>query len=478
MCKNITNYYLCNITIELFNMNQATICAIATPPGNGAIAIIRLSGEEAISIADRIFTGKNKLNTKQTHSLSFGQIRHKEELIDEVLISLFRSPQSYTGEDMIEISCHASPYIQQCIIELLLAEGATLATPGEFTQRAYLNGKLDLSQAEAVVDIINAQSAAAHKVAIQQMRGGYSELLKLLRAELLTFASLIELELDFSEEDVEFANRTQLLNLAQNLHDSISNLADSFRLGNALKKGIPIAIVGRPNVGKSTLLNAIIGENRAIVSDIAGTTRDAIEDSVIIRGIEYRFIDTAGMRETEDLVETMGIERTWEKIDLAEITLLMLDATETEQENLSIIKKLQEHLKSTNKTLLLLINKTDEVAAQPAQYTSLLPIEQIIPIAAKTQQNLPLLKERLHTHYLNLKQENTHILVSNLRHYELLKKAQSATQRVIDGLNNELPTDFIAQDLREALNHLGSITGEISTDDILDSIFHNFCIGK
>lgn len=458
-------------------MNTATICAIATASGNGAIALVRLSGEDAIDIADKIFHGRTPLYTKKSHTLSFGEIRDQKEIIDEVLMAIFRTPQSYTGENMVEISCHASSYIQQRILELLLKEGARLATPGEFTQRAYLNGKLDLAQAESVADLINAQSAAAHKMAVQQMRGGYSKRLKELRSDLLKLASLLELELDFSEEDVEFADRNILSTLAQQLHSAIKKLAESFRLGNVLKKGIPIAIVGKPNVGKSTLLNTLLSEEKAIVSDIPGTTRDTIEDTIIIQGVEYRFIDTAGMRETKDIVETLGIKKTWEKINLADIILLMVDATEKEEDNIPLVKELQNHSKENNKTLLLLINKID-TATRQRNYTNILPQEQIVPIAAKTEENLPTLTQKLHDHYLNLQQEDNTIIVSNMRHYELLSKAQQATERILDGLENGLPSDFIAQDLRETLNHLGSITGEISTDDILGNIFKNFCIGK
>ncbi len=457
---------------------NTTICAIATPPGNGAIALLRVSGNDAISIVSKFFHGKRKLEKKASHSLSFGEIRHNGQLIDEVLVSLFKAPLSYTGENMVEISCHASPYIQQQLLTLLLENGATLAQPGEFTQRAYLNGKLDLAQAEAVADIINSQSAAAHKMAMQQMRGGYSEELKQLREQLLHFVSLIELELDFSEEDVEFADRTQLLNLATKLHSTIHQLANSFHLGNAIKKGIPVAIIGKPNVGKSTLLNALLGEEKAIVSEIAGTTRDVVEDTIIIKGVEYRFIDTAGIRETQDTIESLGIERTWQKVDMAELILFLVDATEDEKSNLEALQKLQKHIENTEKTLLLLINKTDKAEAKMAFYQQYISEENIICIAAKQGKNTAQILEKLHQHYLGMQQGEANIIVSNIRHYELLKKAETATTRILDGLQQEIPTDFISQDIREALHHLGSITGEISTDDILGSIFQNFCIGK
>ncbi len=459
-------------------LSDTTICAIATPPGNGAIALIRISGSEAISITSSLFVGKKKLEDKPTHSLSFGEIRSNGQLIDEVLVSLFRAPNSYTGEDSVEISCHASPYIQQQILTLLLERGATLAQPGEFTQRAYLKGRLDLSQAEAVADIINAQSAAAHKIAMQQMRGGYSEELNKLREQLLHFVSLIELELDFSEEDVEFADRTQLSELSEKLHTTIHNLAASFQLGNALKKGIPVAIVGKPNVGKSTLLNALLGEEKAIVSDIPGTTRDVVEDTFIVKGVEYRFIDTAGIRETEDKIENLGIERTWQKVDNASIILLLIAATDDEKENIEALQKLQDHIKGTDKMLLLVVNKTDKKEVHLERFQSLIGEENCIEISAKYGKNIDLIIEKLHSHYLNMQQGNSDIIVSNIRHYELLKKAETATERIQNGLKDGIPTDFISQDIREALHHLGSITGAISTDDILGSIFQNFCIGK
>lgn len=459
-------------------VSYETVCAIATAQGSGAISVIRITGKSAIPIVSKVFRSRNQLEEKPGFSLSFGEIIADGELVDEVLVSLFRAPKSYTGEDMIEISCHASPYIQQKIIEILLNEGASLANPGEFTQRAYLNGKLDLSQAEAVADIINSQSEAMHRVAIQQMRGGYSERIKELRKKLLHFVSLIELELDFSEEDVEFADRSQLVSLAEELYGEITKLSDSFRLGNALKKGIPIAIVGRPNVGKSTLLNSLLGEERAIVSDIPGTTRDIIEDTMVIKGVTYRFIDTAGMRKTADVIEKMGIERTWEKIDAAEVVLLIIDTTDKEEENVKVIKELQNHLNNTDKMLLLVVNKIDKQPNVNRKYESVFPAEYILPISAKNKENVGELSNKLHQHYQSLQRECSDMIVSNMRHFELLKKAQKATERIKDGLQCGIPTDFISQDIREVLHHLGSITGEISTDDILGSIFQNFCIGK
>lgn len=459
-------------------ISNETICAIATAQGSGAISIIRVTGKNAISIVSKIFHTRTKLESKSGFSLSFGRIIADDELIDEVLVSLFRTPKSYTGENMVEISCHASPYIQQKIIELLLDKGARLAEPGEFTQRAYLNGKLDLAQAEAVADIISSQSEATHRMAMQQIRGGYSEKFKELREKLLHFVSLIELELDFSEEDVEFADRTQLLALANELYGEITILSDSFRLGNALKKGIPVAIVGKPNVGKSTLLNALLGEERAIVSDIPGTTRDIIEDTIIIKGVTYRFIDTAGMRQTADVIEKMGIERTWAKIDTAEIVLLIIDTTDKEEDNIKVLEELQNHLKNTDKMMLLVINKIDKQPYVSERYERILSSEYILPISAKNKENVEELSAKLHQHYQNLQRECSDMIVSNMRHFELLKKAQKGTERIKTGLQNGIPTDFISQDIREVLHHLGSITGEISTDDILGSIFQNFCIGK
>ncbi len=455
-----------------------TICAIATPSGNGAIALIRVSGKNAIPIVSSFFFGKKKLEEKASHSLSFGEIKEKGELIDEVLVSIFKAPNSYTAEDLVEISCHGSPYIQQRILSLLLENGATLAAAGEFTQRAYLNGKLNLSEAEAVADIISSQSYSAHKVAMQQMRGGYSKELEKLREQLLYFVSLIELELDFSEEDVEFADRSKLTDLAIALQSKIHKLATSFHLGNALKKGIPVAIIGRPNVGKSTLLNTLLGEEKAIVSEIAGTTRDVIEDTIIFKGVEYRFIDTAGIRETSDKIENLGIERTWEKVANAEIILLLVDATEHEEINTQAIKELQKHLKNTDKKLLLLINKTDKKELQTTTILQYLKKEAIISISAKEGKNIEKVFEKLNEFHLGMQENSYDIIVSNARHYELLKKAEESIERVLEGLKNEIPTDFISQDIRESLHHLGSITGEISCDDILGSIFSKFCIGK
>ncbi len=459
-------------------MNQETIIAIATPPGNGAIALIRVSGQDSLAIVSKCFFGKKKLEEKPSHSLSLGEIRKENQLIDEVLVSIFKAPLSYTGENMAEISCHASPYIQQQILSLLIDCGATLAEPGEFTRRAYLNGKMDLSQAEAVADIISAQSAAAHKIAFQQMRGGYSEELNKLREQLLHFVSLIELELDFSEEDVQFADRTALSELAENLHNTIDNLANSFRLGNVLKKGIPVAIVGNPNVGKSTLLNAFLGEEKAIVSDIPGTTRDVVEDTLVIKGVEYRFIDTAGIRRTEDKIEKLGIERTWQKVEKASVILFLADATDDEAKNIEILQKLQSYISGTEKMLLLLINKSDVQIVKKTSYASLVQEDFCIEISAKYGKNLNKVKDKLHAHYLDIQQASSDVIVSNIRHYELLKKAGAATQRIREGLKDGLPADFISQDIREAMHHLGSITGAISTDDILGSIFSNFCIGK
>ncbi len=459
-------------------LTNTTICAIATPSGNGAIALIRLSGDEALDIVASIFYGKKRLHEKQSHTLSFGEIRHGDEVIDEVLVAIFKAPNSYTGEEMVEISCHASPYIQQQILRLLLNKGATLAQAGEFTQRAYLNGKLDLSQAEAVADIINSQSAAAHKVAIQQMRGGYSEALRNLREQLLLFVSLIELELDFGEEDVEFADRSQLNSLATELHKTITSLTQSFQLGNAMKKGIPVAIVGSPNVGKSTLLNSLLGEEKAIVSDIAGTTRDVVEDTIIINGVTFRFIDTAGIRQTTDTVEILGIQRTWQQIDNADLILFMTDATEEAQTNIKTLQELQSRIANTNKRLLLLINKTDKKQADKTIFTPYISTENIISISAKEGTNTETVLKKLEQFYGEMQSGNYDIIVSNMRHYELLSKANTAISRVLDGLSNAIPTDFLSQDIRECMHYLGEITGEITTDEVLGNIFKNFCIGK
>lgn len=476
----IKKIYLC--TKEITMNDQTVICAIATAPGMGAIAVIRLSGKGCIEICDRIFVSPShkKLVDVLPNTIHFGKIVNKEELIDEVLISVFHAPHSFTGEDSIEISCHGSVYIQQRILQLLISSGARLAAPGEFTQRAFLNGKMDLSQAEAVADLIASSSAAAHKMALSQMRGGFSDELMKLRMELLHITSLLELELDFSEEDVEFADRSELRNIAVGIDTLISRLCASFSLGNVIKNGIPVAIVGNTNVGKSTLLNALLKEDRAIVSDIEGTTRDVIEDTINLQGITFRFIDTAGIRHTDDQVENMGIERTFFKIEQARIVLFLIDATKNTEQFFPYYTRVKEHLGSDAR-LLILLNKTDQTDSADmilSQIMSLSSGEKILPIAAKTGYNIHhLVDELVSTINLNALHSGD-VIVSNARHYEALSHARLAIERVIAGLDSHLSGEFVSQDIRECLHYLGEITGQITTDEVLGNIFKNFCVGK
>lgn len=476
----IKKIYLC--TKEITMNDQTVICAIATAPGMGAIAVIRLSGKGCIEICDRIFVSPShkKLIDVLPNTIHFGKIVNKEELIDEVLISVFHAPHSFTGEDSIEISCHGSVYIQQRILQLLISSGARLAAPGEFSQRAFLNGKMDLSQAEAVADLIASSSAAAHKMALSQMRGGFSDELMKLRMELLHITSLLELELDFSEEDVEFADRSELRSIAIGIDTLISRLCASFSLGNVIKNGIPVAIVGNTNVGKSTLLNAMLKEDRAIVSDIEGTTRDVIEDTINLQGITFRFIDTAGIRHTDDRVENMGIERTFTKIEQARIVLLLIDATKDTEQFLPYYTQVKEHL-GPDTRLVILLNKTDQTDSTDmilSQITSLSSGEKILPIAAKTGYNIHhLVNELVSTINLNALHSGD-VIVSNARHYEALSHARLAIERVITGLDSNISGEFISQDIRECLHYLGEITGQITTDEVLGNIFKNFCIGK
>ena len=451
-----------------------TICAIATGSCSGAIAVIRLSGKTALETADKIFFAKNKdkkLTAQKPNTIHFGEIKDGNEIIDEVLVSIFKSPHSYTGEDSVEISCHGSVYIQKKIIELLIKNGARTARPGEFTQRAFLNGKLDLSQAEAVADLIASSSEASHKIALQQMRGGFSSELQKLRSDLLKFITLVELELDFSEEDVEFADRSELEKLILKIQSHISELVKSFELGNVIKNGIPVAIIGEPNVGKSTLLNALLNDERAIVSDIPGTTRDSVEETISVGGILFRFIDTAGIRQSTDIIEKLGIERTHQIIDRAEIVILVTEpeATGMQFEN-TIIEVLEKQ-----KKLLVAINKTDiQTMFFPQAFANDFPT---VLISAKKRQNIDKLLETLVklSGYDNNKND---IIISNTRHYEALKKAHKASEAVIEGLKNNISGDFLAQDIREILNKIGQITGEYTDNEILGNVFENFCIGK
>jgi tRNA modification GTPase len=464
-------------------IDQSTICAIATSPGVGAIATIRLSGEEAIEIADKVFRSpveNKKLAGQKANTLHVGTICEGPEIIDEVVASLFRAPHSFTGEDVVEITCHGSSYIQQRLLELLLKTGARMARPGEFTQRAFLNGKMDLSQAEAVADLIASSNAANHKMALKQMRGGFSNEIKKLRDQLLHFIAMVELELDFSEEDVEFADRKQLIDLTEKIERLLNKLASSFKLGNVLKNGVPVAIVGETNVGKSTLLNAILNEEKAIVSDIHGTTRDVIEDVVNIDGTAFRFFDTAGIRETIDHIETLGIERSYSKLEQAEIVLLVTDLSNPIDLIRQRVELIRERIQ--DQKLIIVGNKADLGGNQKIKAMLdafiLADNEDLVFISAKQQQNLEALIELLKEN-ANLQQaEGSDVIVSNIRHYEALTNAHQAVVRVIDGLNSGISGDFLAQDIRECLHYLGEITGEISNDEVLGHIFKNFCIGK
>ena len=495
--------YLC-----LMKLND-TIVALATASGAGAIAVIRVSGPEAISIVAPLFRAKSnkQLERQESHTLHLGNIMDGKRTIDEVLVSVFHGPRSYTGENTIEISCHGSPYIQQEIIQLLVRSGCRSAEAGEFTLRAFLNGKMDLSQAEAVADLISSENQASHQMAMQQMRGGFSNEIRNLRQELLDFASLIELELDFAEEDVEFANREEFKNLIARIQQVLKRLVDSFAVGNVLKHGIPVAIVGEPNVGKSTLLNALLNEERAIVSEIAGTTRDTIEDEISIGGIGFRFIDTAGIRETQDVVESIGIKKTFEKISQAQVVVYLIDSGQLRTENSSSpapaegagettahnsrsdrtleqvkteIRKIRN--KFPQKPLIVVANKTDQLPDEQAQeltsHLSGMEGAALQLLSAKTGKGVQELQDKL-LQYVNTGElRNNNTIVTNSRHYNALLSALEEINRVEEGLNAELSGDLLAIDIRQALQHFGEITGEITNDDLLGNIFANFCIGK
>lgn len=465
-----------------------SIVALATPSGAGAIAIVRISGENAIAIGNSVFQSiKGKDLTKQkTHTLHLGHIIDDTKTLDEVLVSIFKGPNSYTGENTIEISCHGSTYIQQQIIQLLLRKGCRMANPGEFTLRAFLNGKIDLSQAEAVADLISSDNEASHQIAMQQMRGGFSNEIAKLREELLNFASLIELELDFAEEDVEFADRTQFHELLNRIEFVLKRLIDSFAVGNVIKNGIPVAIVGEPNVGKSTLLNALLNEERAIVSEIAGTTRDTIEDELVIGGIGFRFIDTAGIRETEDVVESIGIRKTFEKIEQAQVVLYLVDGS-----RLSVDGKLETLLLEVGKTrnqfpqkpILVIINKKDLISTEnisliDKKLTTNNQQLTTIFISAKENIGVDELKNQLLSFVNTGALRNNETIVTNTRHYDSLLKALEEIQKVKFGLETHLSSDLMAIDIRESLYHFGMITGEVTNDELLGNIFANFCIGK
>ena len=510
----------------MYIKNEDTICAPATVPGTGAISVIRVSGPEALTVADKVIRcRKGNISTAKGYTLKFGLIYDninncisrdcdtlpKGKIIDEVLVSIFKAPHSYTGENSVEISCHASSYIVSAIMDLLYQAGARAAEPGEFTQRAFLNGKMDLAQAEAVADVIASQNAAAHQVAFKQMKGGFSSELRDMRSELLELVSLMELELDFSEEEVEFADRSRLDSLLENLIAHVSRLIDSFRLGNAIKNGVPVAIAGATNTGKSTLLNALLGEERAIVSDVHGTTRDTIEETLNIDGVLFRFIDTAGLRETSEIVEKIGIERTFKKLSEATIVLGMVDLTRDEQSTLETVSEILDKVDFKTQKLVILLNKTDIIGVNKNVSTinnivSLIDSKgigadianmrdfagsscleasksdanavKLLPISAKTGSGIDILRGILAASQRDLLGDSDTTLVTNQRHVQALADARTSLLRVREGLASGLPTDLAAQDIREAIYHLGSIIGEISTDEVLGNIFRNFCIGK
>ena len=479
----------------MYIRNEDTICAPATVPGTGAISVIRVSGQDALEIADKVVRcRRGTITSAKGYTLKFATVHDASgEVIDEVVVSVFRAPHSYTGENSVELSCHASSYIVSAIMNQLHEAGARAAEPGEFTQRAYLNGKMDLAQAEAVADVIASQNAAAHRIAFKQMKGGFSAELKSMRSELLELVSLMELELDFSEEEVEFADRSRLDSLLEQIIAHVSRLIDSFRLGNAIKSGVPVAIAGATNTGKSTLLNALLGEDRAIVSDIHGTTRDTIEETLNIDGILFRFIDTAGLRETSEIVEQIGIERTFKKISEASIVLGMVDLTRDFETTCETVRSILDKVDFEAQKLVILLNKTDisdinknvntlnyivsELEDKGISNSSA-EVVKIIPISAKTGSGIDDLRAVLAASQRDLLADSDTTLVTNQRHVQALTDARTSLLRVREGLASGLPTDLAAQDIREAIYHLGSIVGEISTDEVLGNIFRNFCIGK
>ena len=456
---------------------QDTIVALATPPGLGAIGVIRLSGKTAIPICNAVFRGKD-LSKVESHTIHFGTIRDEAgKIVDEVLVSVFIAPRSYTRENVVEVSCHGSRYIQQQIVELFIRGGARMAQAGEFTMRAFLNGQMDLSQAEAVADLIAAESESAHKIALQQMRGGFSDEITALRQELVDFAALIELELDFSQEDVEFADRTRLIELVHKIQRLLRRLMDSFQLGNAIKNGISTVIAGRPNAGKSTLLNALLNEERAIVSDIAGTTRDTIEEVLNIKGVEFRLVDTAGIREASDQIEAIGVAKTMEKIAASTLLIYVFDVIEmTPDEVKQDLKKLYREGIHT----LVVANKMDlNPYTKPEDFASDIVLEKnIITTSAINKMNIEYLKERLYESVISGEVGAENTVVSNARHYDALQGAYASLDAVLTGFDAQIPSDLVAMDIRHALNYLGQITGDVGVDDLLDSIFTRFCIGK
>jgi tRNA modification GTPase len=455
-------------------ISNETIVALSTPPGIGAIGVIRLSGNDAITITNEVFSGKD-LRTQESHTIHFGTIKDGNQVIDEVLVSLFVAPKSYTKENVVEISCHGSNYIIQQIISLLIRKGASAAKPGEFTLRAFLNGSLDLSQAEAVADLISSDSAAAHQVAMNQLRGGFSSELNVLRDQLIHFASMIELELDFSEEDVEFANRDQLQALILKINVVINKLIRSFELGNVIKSGINTVIAGRPNAGKSTLLNALLNDDRAIVSEIAGTTRDTIEEILNIGGINFRLIDTAGIREATDAIEAIGVEKTMQKINQSALLIYLFDVV-----NLSV-SEIREDIASLYRpgiTMLAIANKIDLSYNDRLTELALPKDIKFMAISAKQNQQVEELKQLIYESAVGDQLSDNHTMVTNIRHVEALQKTRTALDSVMNGLDNPVTSDFLAMDIKQALYYLGEITGQVTTDDLLENIFSKFCIGK
>lgn len=458
--------------------NQDTIIALATPNGLGAISVLRISGKESISVTEKVFKAKNnKLLSKQdSHTVHLGHLINKGHQLDEVLVTLFKGPHSYTGENTIEISCHGSTYIQKEIINLFIDNGIRVANPGEFTLRAFLNGKMDLNQAEAVADLIASENEGSHKLAMQQMKSGFSDDLKKLRAELLHFSSMIELELDFSQEDVEFVERDEFKKLTNKIKLELNTLINSFQSGNVLKNGISVAIAGKPNAGKSSLLNTLLNDEKAIVSDIPGTTRDSIEDSLIIQGINFRFTDTAGLRETTDFIESKGIEKTINKIKNAKILLYLFDANDT---NVNEIKSSINNFKRDDLSIILVRNKIDLINQNSKLLDNIKSISksQLLEIEATDVKSVESLKIRL-INEVELLNPYTDIIISNSRHYEALKKALRTIEEVNKGLVDNISGDLLSVDIRRSINHLSEITGEITNDDVLGNIFANFCIGK
>ena len=465
--------------MDLSNLNRDTIVAVSTPHGMGGIAVARVSGADAVALVAKRWQGA-ELRSMATHTAHLGKMLDSQgELLDEVVLTLYRAPHSFTGEDVVEIACHGSMWIQRQVVNTLIEAGCRAATGGEFTQRAFANGKMDLSQAEAIADVIASSSQASHRVAMNQMRGAFGRELSVLRSQLLQFVSLIELELDFSEEDVSFADRGKLVTLATDIHRVITRLADSFQAGNAIKNGLPVAIVGASNAGKSTLLNALLRDDKALVSDIAGTTRDVIEDTIVLGGIQFRFIDTAGIRESVDVIENMGIERSFQKMDEAQLVLWVIDATAALAEVDRFVPMIAEHCH--DKQLIAVVNKTDVADGEPiveALQGRLPEDTAVVSISAKNPADVERLEQLIVEKALLPEVDNEALIVTNARHYEALVRASEAIERAIEGLRAGVSGDFVSQDIRECMHYLGEITGEITTDDILGEIFSHFCIGK